>query len=78
MTLDTGKLDEAGVEAIERDYQVAFDNADAFAKAHPDVKTSMGNAPVWFSLSGDYNSFLADLKELRRMLTKKPVRAILN
>lgn len=52
MTLDTGKLDEAGVGAIERDYQAAFDNADAFAKAHPDVKTSMGNAPVWFSLSG--------------------------
>jgi hypothetical protein len=72
MTLvDTDKLDEAGVEAIERDYQAAFDNSDAFAKAHPDVKTSMGNAPVWFSLSGDYNSFLADLKELRRMLAKK-------
>lgn len=60
------------VERIERDYQAAFDKADAFAKAHPDVKTRLGNSPKWFSLSSDFNSFLAELKEMRRLLASNP------
>lgn len=68
---DSGKLDEASVEAIEREYQTAFDNADAFAKAHPDVKTTQGNMPVWFSLASDFNNFLAQIKEFRRLVAKK-------
>ncbi len=70
--IDAGKLDPQSVETIERDYQAAFDKADAFAKAHPEVKTKLGNSPKWFSLSSDFNSFLADLKEFRRLLANKP------
>lgn len=69
---DAGKLDVQSVERIERDYQAAFDKADAFAKAHPDVKTRLGNSPKWFSLSSDFNSFLAELKEMRRLLASNP------
>jgi hypothetical protein len=69
---DKGDLNTASVEGVERDYQTAFDNADAFARAHPDVKTSAGNSPVWFSLSGDFNNFLVEMKEMRRALAKNP------
>lgn len=69
---DTGKLDVPSAEKIERDYQAAFDKADAFAKAHPDVKTKRGNNPKWFSLSSNFNSFLVELKEMRRLLAGNP------
>lgn len=62
------------METIERDYQAAFDRADAFAKAHPDVRTRLGNNPKWFSLSGNFNSFLVELKEVRRLLASNPDR----
>lgn len=70
--VDAGTQDAQSVENIERDYQAAFDKADAFAKAHPDVKTRLGNSPKWFSLSSDFNSFLAELKDLRRSLADNP------
>lgn len=69
---ESGKLDAQSVEKIEQDYQAAFDKADAFAKAHPDVKTKLGNNPKWFSLSSDFNGFLAELKEVRRLLAGNP------
>lgn len=69
---ETGKLDAQSVETIERAYQAAFDRADAFAKAHPDVKTQLGNNPKWFSLSSDFNGFLVELKEVRRLLASNP------
>lgn len=69
---DKGDLNTASVEAVERDYQTAFDNADAFTRAHPDVKTSAGHSPVWFSFSGDFNNFLVEMKAMRRALAKNP------
>lgn len=69
---EAGQLDAQSMEKIERDYQAAFDKADAFAKAHPDIKTRLGNSPKWFSLSSDFNSFLADLKDFRRLLANQP------
>lgn len=67
-----GNLNIASGETVERDYQTAFDNADAFAKAHPYGKTSAGNSAVWFSLHDDFNNFLVEMKEMRRALANNP------
>ncbi|MGQ3670924.1 DUF3829 domain-containing protein [Xanthobacter sp. TB0136] len=69
---EKGPLDAAGIEKIERDYQAAFDQADAFAKAHPDTKTRRGNTPKWFAMSGNFNTILVDLKDFRRLLATNP------
>lgn len=74
----TGRPDAQAVETIERDYQTAFDTAEAFARAHPDVKTSLGSSPVWFSLSSDFNSFLAQIKEFRRALAGSPDQTVID
>ncbi|MDR1990657.1 MAG: YiiG family protein [Acidobacteriaceae bacterium] len=67
-----GTLSADAIETIEKDYQTAYDAATAFAEAHADTKTSLGNSPVWFSLSSNFNNFLGDVKEFRRLLATKP------
>ncbi|WP_082342726.1 MULTISPECIES: DUF3829 domain-containing protein [unclassified Shinella] len=69
---ETGQLDTQSIEKVEQAYQAALDKADAFAKAHPDTRTKLGNTPKWFALSSDFNTFLVGLKDFRRLLAGNP------
>jgi Protein of unknown function (DUF3829) len=65
--LGTGDaLTVAGLQPVEDAMQKAFDEATAFAAANPDVKTALGNKPLWFGVQGNVASFLGDIKDLRR------------
>ncbi|MES5324469.1 DUF3829 domain-containing protein [Alcaligenes phenolicus] len=72
---ESEQLTGQSIEKIEQAYQAAFDKADAFAKAHPDTKTQLGNAPKWFALSSNFNTFLVGLKDLRRALASDAKQA---
>ncbi|MGU3576797.1 DUF3829 domain-containing protein [Brucellaceae bacterium C25G] len=62
------QMSAQSIEKIEQEYQAALDKADTFANAHPDTKTKLGNTPKWFALSSNFNTILADIKDLRRLL----------
>ena len=58
---DLGKLNES-----EAQMQKAFDSALAYGKANPDVKTKLGNQPLWFHLQANAQNYLQAIKTLRR------------
>jgi Protein of unknown function (DUF3829) len=63
---NSGKLTAAAIQQAEQKMQTAFDGGKAYARAHPDVKTRLGNKPLWFQMEGDFEMVLTHIKELRR------------
>jgi hypothetical protein len=63
---DTGALTVDALQKLEGVMQKAFDEATAYAAANPDVTTSLGNKPLWFSIEGYVSNYLGDIKDLRR------------
>lgn len=54
------------IQAIERKLQAAYDDGKAYAAAHPDEKTRLGNKPLWFYSERYVGYIISDLKTLRR------------
>jgi len=66
--VNTDKLTAEAVQAPEQQLQAAYDEGKAYAAAHPNDKTSLGNKPMWFYLESGFGNYLAAIKELRRDL----------
>jgi hypothetical protein len=69
---EAGTLSEAKVAELEAGLQKAYDEAKAYAAANPDVKTSLGNKPLWFDMEGYLANILGEVKDLRRALATNP------
>jgi hypothetical protein len=69
---EAGTLTEAKVAELEAGLQKAHDEAKAYAAANPDVKTSLGNKPLWFDMESYIANLLGDVKDLRRALATNP------
>lgn len=63
---NSGKLTAGAIQQPEQRMQAAFDEGKAYAQAHPDEKTRLGNKPLWFQLESNFETVLTKIKELRR------------
>jgi len=63
---NSGKLTVAAIQQPEQRMQAAYDEGKAYAQAHPDEKTGLGNKPLWFQLDHNFETVLTKIKELRR------------
>jgi hypothetical protein len=63
---NSSKLTVAAIQQAEQKIQAAYDEGKAYALAHADEKTRLGNKPLWFSVEGNFETVLTHIKELRR------------
>jgi hypothetical protein len=65
-SFENNRLDTKAVTDAETQMQKAFDSALAYGAANPDVKTKLGNQPMWFCLKANAQGYLQAIKTLRR------------